>query len=75
VQTAQGAGPDGRAVLCRVNAYDDERLNGYFRKKGLHALTAPQEVFTPLPTDFLALQGMSKLIDAVNVVKKRPIPT
>ncbi|MEW6112773.1 MAG: ParA family protein [Acidobacteriota bacterium] len=37
----------------------------------LNALTAAQEVFIPLQTEFLALQGMSKLIDTVNVVKKR----
>ncbi len=37
----------------------------------LNALTAAQEVFIPLQTEFLALQGMSKLIDTINVVKKR----
>ncbi|MEW6112841.1 MAG: ParA family protein [Acidobacteriota bacterium] len=40
----------------------------------LNALTAAQEVFIPLQTEFLALQGMSKLIDTVNVVKKRLNP-
>ena len=40
----------------------------------LNALTAAQEVFIPLQTEFLALQGMSKLIDTVNVVRKRLNP-
>ena len=40
----------------------------------LNALTAAQEVFIPLQTEFLALQGMSKLIDTINVVKKRLNP-
>ena len=40
----------------------------------LNALTAAQEVFIPLQTEFLALQGMSKLIETVNVVKKRLNP-
>jgi len=40
----------------------------------LNALTAAQEVFIPLQTEFLALQGMSKLIDTVNVVKRRLNP-
>ena len=40
----------------------------------LNALTAAQEVFIPLQTEFLALQGMSKLVDTVNVVKKRLNP-
>ena len=40
----------------------------------LNALTAAHEVFIPLQTEFLALQGMSKLIDTVNVVKKRLNP-
>jgi chromosome partitioning protein len=40
----------------------------------LNALTAAQEVFIPLQTEFLALQGMSKLIDTVNVVKQRLNP-
>ena len=40
----------------------------------LNALTAAQEVYIPLQTEFLALQGVSKLIDTVNVVKKRLNP-
>ncbi len=40
----------------------------------LNALTAAQEVFIPLQAEFLALQGMSKLIDTVNVVKRRLNP-
>lgn len=40
----------------------------------LNALTAAQEVFIPLQTEFLALQGMSKLVDTVKVVKKRLNP-
>lgn len=40
----------------------------------LNALTAAQEVYIPLQTEFLALQGMSKLIETINVVKKRLNP-
>ena len=40
----------------------------------LNALTAAQEVYIPLQTEFLALQGMSKLIDTINVVRKRLNP-
>ena len=40
----------------------------------LNALTAAQEVFIPLQTEFLALQGMSKLMDTINVVRKRLNP-
>jgi chromosome partitioning protein len=41
----------------------------------LNALTAAQEVYIPLQTEFLALQGVSKLIDTMNVVKKRLNPS
>jgi len=37
----------------------------------LNALTTAQEVYIPLQTEFLALQGMSKLLETVGVVKKR----
>jgi len=37
----------------------------------LNALTAAKEVFIPLQTEFLALQGLSKLLDTVEVVKGR----
>ncbi len=37
----------------------------------LNALTVANEVYIPLQTEFLAMQGMTKLIDTVNVVKKR----
>lgn len=37
----------------------------------LNALTACHEVYIPLQTEFLALQGMSKLIQTVEVVQKR----
>jgi chromosome partitioning protein len=40
----------------------------------LNALTAAQEVYIPLQTEFLALQGVSKLVDTVNVVRKRLNP-
>jgi chromosome partitioning protein len=37
----------------------------------LNALTVAEEVFIPLQTEFLAMQGMTKLIDTINIVKKR----
>ena len=37
----------------------------------LNGLTTAQEVYIPLQTEFLALQGMSKLIKTVEMVKKR----
>lgn len=37
----------------------------------LNALTAAREVFIPVQTEFLALQGMSKLLETIEIVKKR----
>lgn len=37
----------------------------------LNALTTAQEVYIPLQTEFLALQGLSKLLETVEIVKKR----
>jgi len=37
----------------------------------LNALTTAQEVYIPLQTEFLALQGMSKLLQTVDTVRKR----
>lgn len=37
----------------------------------LNALTAAHEVYIPVQTEFLALQGIRKLMDTVKVVKKR----
>jgi chromosome partitioning protein len=37
----------------------------------LNALTTSNEVYIPVQTEFLALQGMSKLIQTTDVVKKR----
>jgi chromosome partitioning protein len=37
----------------------------------LNALTAAREIFIPLQTEFLALKGMSKLIETIDTVKKR----
>jgi chromosome partitioning protein len=37
----------------------------------LNALTTAQEVYIPLQTEFLALQGMSKLLNTIDIVKKR----
>ncbi|MBA7577660.1 Sporulation initiation inhibitor protein Soj [subsurface metagenome] len=37
----------------------------------LNALTTAQEVYIPLQTEFLALQGMTKLLETINIVKKR----
>jgi chromosome partitioning protein len=37
----------------------------------LNALTTAQEVYIPLQTEYLALQGMTKLLETLNIVKKR----
>jgi len=37
----------------------------------LNALTTAGEVYIPLQTEFLALQGMTKLLETIEVVKKR----
>src|SRR4029450_9884032 len=37
----------------------------------LNALTAAREVFIPLQTEFFALQGMSRLIDVVELIRSR----
>jgi len=37
----------------------------------LNALTTAQEVYIPLQTEFLALQGMTKLLETIAIVKKR----
>lgn len=37
----------------------------------LNALTTAREVYIPLQTEFLALQGMSKLLSTIDIVKKR----
>jgi chromosome partitioning protein len=37
----------------------------------LNALTTTQEVYIPLQTEFLALQGMKKLLETIDIVKKR----
>lgn len=41
----------------------------------LNALTAAQEIFIPLQTQFLALQGISMLMETVQVVQTRLNPT
>jgi len=37
----------------------------------LNALTTAKEVFIPLQAEFLALQGMSKLLQTIEIIKKR----
>src|SRR5665648_832413 len=37
----------------------------------LNALTTAQKVYIPLQTEFLALQGMTKLLETITIVKKR----
>jgi len=37
----------------------------------LNALTTVEEVFIPVQTEFFALQGMSKLLETVEIVRKR----
>jgi len=37
----------------------------------LNALTAAREIYIPLQTEFLALKGMSKLLETIDAVKKR----
>jgi chromosome partitioning protein len=40
----------------------------------LNALTTASEVFIPVQTQFFALQGMGKLLDVINLVKRRLNP-
>jgi chromosome partitioning protein len=40
----------------------------------LNALVAAREVFIPLQTEFLALQGLSKLLDSIAIIKERLNP-
>ena len=40
----------------------------------LNALTTVREVFIPLQTEFFALQGMSKLMDTIRLVRRRLNP-
>lgn len=37
----------------------------------LNALTAARDIYIPLQTEFLALKGMSKLLDTIEAVRKR----
>ena len=37
----------------------------------LNALTTAQEIYIPLQTEFLALQGITKLLEMIKIVKKR----
>jgi len=37
----------------------------------INALTTAQEVYIPLQVEFLALQGLSKLLETIDIVKKR----
>ncbi len=41
----------------------------------LNALTTASEVFIPVQTQFFALQGMGKLLDVVNLIKRRLNPS
>src|ERR1039457_5348829 len=75
------SGVAGREFLLR-EAFD--RVSGYdyvlldcppsLGLLTLNALTTAQEVYIPLQTEFLALQGMSKLMQTIEVVKKRLNP-
>lgn len=40
----------------------------------INALVAAQEVFVPLQTEYLAMQGVGKLLDTIEVVKERLNP-
>ncbi|MBN1224369.1 MAG: ParA family protein [Candidatus Aminicenantes bacterium] len=40
----------------------------------LNALVAAREIFIPLQTEFLALQGLSKLLDSIAIIKERLNP-
>lgn len=40
----------------------------------LNSLVAAKEIFIPLQTEFLALQGLSKLLDSIAIVKERLNP-
>jgi chromosome partitioning protein len=74
----------GRETLLR------DRLRAYLREEphdfvlvdcppslgllSLNALTAVREVFIPLQTEFFALQGMTRLLDVVALIKERLNP-
>jgi chromosome partitioning protein len=40
----------------------------------LNAMTTVREIFIPLQTEFFALQGMSKLMETVEIVRRRVNP-
>jgi len=65
-----------REAFNRVSGYDYVLLDcpPSLGLLTLNALTTAQEVYIPLQTEFLALQGMSKLMQTIEVVKKRLNP-
>lgn len=62
-----------KEVLSKVRGYDYILIDcpPSLGLLTLNALTTAQEVYIPLQTEFLALQGLSKLLETVEVVKKR----
>jgi len=62
-----------REVLSKAKGYDYILIDcpPSLGLLTLNALTTAQEVYIPLQTEFLALQGLSKLLETVEVVKKR----
>jgi chromosome partitioning protein len=73
------SGTAGRELLLKEGLGDIAKDYDYilidcppsFGLLTLNALTTAKEVFIPLQTEFLALQGMTKLLDTVNIIKKR----
>ena len=62
-----------KEILDRENKYDYAFIDcpPSLSLLTLNALTTAQEVYIPLQTEFLALQGMTKLLETIAIVKKR----
>lgn len=73
------SGIDGRELLLKRTLTDIIRNYDYIfidcppslNLLTINALTIAKEVYIPLQTEFLAMQGMTQLIDTVNVVGDR----
>ena len=62
-----------KEILDKTNNYDYTFIDcpPSLSLLTLNALTTAQEVYIPLQTEFLALQGMTKLLETIAIVKKR----
>lgn len=60
-------------LLCEIENYDYILMDcpPSLGLLTLNALTVATEVFIPVQTEFLALQGMSKLLQTIEVIRKR----